>query len=134
MEDQIISFETAKLAKEKGFNVPVRSMYLDSELFLDKNTKGNYNDPNWVSSWRTSPTHDTLSAPTQSLLQKWLREVHRIDIYCYPNYDKKGVTFQVNLYTDPYVKFKDTNHFYKGGYKTYEEALEEGLYEALKLI
>ena len=29
MTDKLISFETAKLAKEKGFNIPVNGVYVD---------------------------------------------------------------------------------------------------------
>ena len=48
MKEKVISFDTAKLAKEKGFKLQVRSMYLDRVLYLDTNSKGNYNSVKWV--------------------------------------------------------------------------------------
>lgn len=80
MEEQLISFETAKLAKKKKF---------------DSGTS--YKSRGWVYSkkgeleWRGEFGMEYLgtrcSAPTQSLLQKWLREKHKLFIeiqICYP--------------------------------------------------
>ena len=103
MEEQLISFETAKLAKEKGW------------------------DGDFVES------HKILT--TQSLLQKWLREIHGIEVEirkhfaCYNIiriciYDEaRDLNDDVDLNG---LEFKD--------FKTYEEALEVGLQEALKQI
>lgn len=70
-----------------------------------------------------------LGKITQSLLQKWLREKHKINI------SMINGSNTINLY---YYEINMVNKFpIKGdGSKnyTYEEALEEGLYEALKLI
>lgn len=125
MEESLISFETAKLAKEKSFNLNVRSMYLEDKLYVDTNSKGNYNNVSWVRTWRSSPNDDTLSTPTQSLLQKWLREVHNIEVFAksgYKNLVKIGFYYGGDL------------EYSKTIFKTYEEALEIGLQEALKLI
>lgn len=36
MEDQIVSFETAQIAKEKGFDIPVPRYYMsNSKLFVN---------------------------------------------------------------------------------------------------
>lgn len=70
-----------------------------------------------------------LGKITQSLLQRWLREQHKINI------SMINGSNTINLY---YYEINKTNKFpIKGdGSKnyTYEQALEEGLYEALKLI
>ena len=59
------------------------------------------------------------SAPTQSELQKWLRDKHNI-LVLIDRGDKPYITFQHNRS--------------KEDFDTYEEALEKGLQEALKLI
>ena len=72
MEEQLISFETAKLAKEKGFDWICRVFYEDwdnNELHEPISPSDFNNEHVW---------EKTISAPTQSLLQKWLREVHDI--------------------------------------------------------
>ena len=116
MEEQLITFETAKLAKEKGFNISGNNIYENEELLCEVEFK------NWNNGTLC------LLAPTQSLLQRWLREVR--DIY-------------ININTDNNKSFySDVNeeYFYDGYrgkaliFKSYEEALEDGLQEALRLI
>tara|TARA_R110001606_G_scaffold359029_1_gene510795 strand:- start:392 stop:886 length:495 start_codon:yes stop_codon:yes gene_type:complete len=85
MKEQLIVFETAKLAKKKGFDWEVRSFFLDRELHEDVNTRGNYNSYAWVTTWRNTSTDDTVSAPTQSLLQKYIRETRGVHIEIHRN-------------------------------------------------
>ncbi len=123
MVEELITFETAKLAKEKGFDEIC--YYLNHPLYgvvdnskYHKNSKINVSDKD-----KTKYT----TAPTQSLLQKWLREVHNIHLtitsisqeswQCHIT--KPGEILGKNYIEDAY---------------SYEEALEEGLQEALKLI
>jgi hypothetical protein len=131
MEDALINFETAKLAREKGFNIPTISYYNpkgrseESEGYMTERLECS----NWNNGQGSYPTHAKdveCSAPTQSLLQKWLREVH--SIYINVNTDNNKL-FCVDI-NEEY--FYDCARF--DWYKTYEEALEIGLQEALKLI
>lgn len=122
MEDTLISFETAKLAKEKGFNWKTYYYYnLDSKLndestILDR-VNGMYNHK----------FQGGNSAPTQSFLQKWLREKHKIHVQILP-YNHK---YLISL-----LKYgqNGSNPNFDEEHSTYEEALEIGLQEALKLI
>ena len=152
MKEQLISFETAKLAKEKGFNEPTIDLWYRDKTEKPKLFKGHTSHRRFIncselgyrgsdtSSYEEStitikdllqvyykyPAKDKLyQAPTQSLLQKWLIEkyyVHiEIDALGQSNYHLKCGIIGKILSID-------------NGYKTYEEALEDGLYEALKLI
>ena len=120
MEEQLISFETAKSAKEKGFDIHCRFYYDEEMLSVYENEDFPYN------SW-----NDSLFAPTQSLLQRWLREIHYIDVLAFHKYRLKGTTWTSEVYFDSHLRY--TNHDYENDY-TYEEALEIGLLEGLKLI
>lgn len=63
-----------------------------------------------------------------ALLQRWLREKHNIDV------ESKSVRFTGDVkssYYQPYINGSIAN---LNKYNTYEEALEEGLYEGLQLI
>jgi len=212
MEDTLISFETAKLIKEKGFNLPTPHCYvhvsesnsyelelfsflLGGEGFLsevyeeekhlrnldfkrgtinnESETYFNYNqdirkllariyngeeymnDPksynmnvdsytydNWTheeceNQKITLPNYndgdfdfcvyqDVVSAPTQSLLQKWLREKHNIHIVIWAHYGWR-IKIEKGL-RQPNLLFESDN------FETYEKALEIGLQEALLLI
>ena len=126
MEDTRITFETAKLAKGKGF--PQETNRLEIPYY---NYKGEFKGD--VSDWRVrkyirgEDTSDIefVSAPTQSLLAKWLREEHNIHLIAYKNINIDGYDW-CYITTDGITNINS--------YKTYEEALEVGLQEALKLI
>ena len=120
MEEQLISFETAKLAKEKG--LPQDNFYFeDYEArvpFYGLDNELNKGDEDRFGQCKSI---------SQSLLQKWLREVHGIHIAILP---KMLPSNQVTYYS---FKGKLKKNF-ENLYNTYEEALEISLQEALKLI
>ena len=67
--EDYVSFEIAKLLKEKGFNERVRSYYIsDTEVACIATT------------CRFNSESIYLSAPTLQMTMKWLREVHDIAI------------------------------------------------------
>ena len=125
MEDTRITFETAKLAKEKGF--PQEPNRLKIPYYNYKGEfKGDVKD--WLRKYlRKEDTSDveSVSAPTQSLLAKWLREEHNIHLIAYKNINIDGYDW-CYITTDGITNINS--------YKTYEEAYEIGLQEALKLI
>jgi len=102
MKEAVVSFTTAKLAKEKGFNIR---------------------------------TVTNLRKPTQSLLQKWLREEHNIHVSAFPVFSNRFFPTIRKFYKDKeYDTFLGSPYPPKYSKNTYEEALECGLQEALKLI
>ena len=70
--------------------------------------------------------------------QKWLRDVHDIVVEARANsyFNKYKEIYQVNGYFNTILTISSTNYISKTSsiYDTYEEALEVGLIEALKLI
>lgn len=117
MEDTRINFETAKLAKEKGFDIKTKySWYVpdNSKPIIEKHKPdGLY----------------YLSCPTQSLLAKWLREKYDIDVIIntYRNQNQKYYKYFISEKSKNVIKSEEY-------YNTYEDALEIGLQEALKSI
>ena len=137
LEEKLISFETAILAKEKGFKntcdwfVNKDNEYIFMPDFLyPNNSEFSHNseeDPEVVE-WEE--LMNTLAlAPTQSLLQKWFREVHEISIKIDDYYTNSRVKFDYNV-----CELGSQENNPVGIFETYEEALETGLQEALKLI
>jgi hypothetical protein len=106
MKDKLIDFETAKLAKEKECRL---SGY--PEMY---NQDGDFD----------SPYKETYPAYTQSLLQRWLREKHGLNLYIALSGTKEISWFW---------SINDRKN-QSGSSKTYEQALEAGLQETLKLI
>ena len=123
MEEQTISFKTSKLLKNKNFNEKVdfqfdKTGYKNRSCYDIEVVIGPYDKKEF-----TKVNH--YPAPTQSLLQKWLREIHKIIVLV----DWEG--------TDGYFYKLDFKSFYEvagNNNKNYEDCLELGLQEALKLI
>lgn len=123
MKDKLISFDTAKLAKEAGFDEAVLNHYALENTY--SSSYETFQDD--VKNSEIEPLE--YSAPTQSLLQKWLRENSGIHVevlfdHCgTKKYDYMLCRTKPDLHAD---SDKD--------YSTYELALESGLNEALKLV
>lgn len=137
MQEELVLFKTAELAKEKGFNEKSQYYYiLDFGSFQRNTTPLKFNTPfeskNIYQSCKLSGSQPHLAlAPTQSLLQKWLREVHKLHVDLRQNFQSKGKYF-ITIYETSnkyHTKFKSDNY-----HNTYEEALEVALQEGLKLI
>jgi hypothetical protein len=129
MKDQLISFETAKLAKEKGFNI--HTSYNCWVKLLDDSIIHNSEREDKLEHERTKYY---LSQPSQSLLQKWLREKYniQISILFYDNGSTKIPEYKIEV-SHPNT-WDEKDEFVKSDFNTYEKALEIGLKEALKLI
>jgi len=116
MKEQLISFETAKLAKDKGYHIFVNYCY-------DIN--------NHINSYSGKETYPLYLAPSQSLLQKWLREDHKIDITIHRSFSMTN-SYHYCIIVDCDYETEDQQSCTPG--RSYEEVLEQGLLEALKLI
>ena len=125
MTEETVSRETAKLAKEKGYDEIV-------DWFYNENYKLKTLYPNINGLKHSDGNNGLLSAPSQSLLQKWLREVHKIHIVI--GLDENGYALTLEEDCDDLEDREVTKFKYYSVYNTYELALESGLQEALKLI
>jgi hypothetical protein len=122
MQEQIIKYETAVLAKEKGFDEKCSKVYVNDGYLRD------YHMINL-----SMNVINLYSAPTQALLQKWLREVHSIyvDVNSIVMLRDSKRLFGGNVNGN----FKPlSSHIISCSYPTYEEALEQALIESLKMI
>lgn len=154
MQENLILFETAKLVKEKEFsngsNICYTEYHSDFIYGEDENHPESHKSKevrryNMYNSNTTNSSNENFSSyecPTQATLQKWLREQHGIFIGIDCNCDKyRFHAYNVNVHNDKYPKYRgieDTYLFEFGTeefmFNTYEEALEKGLQEALKMI
>lgn len=129
MKEQLISFETAKLAKERGFDLAVNNYF----IIMDDNIIEDNGDGDIEYICLNHNKYDNYySRPTQSLLQKWLREVHNIHIEISVGNDIEYGVIYGKAESPEWIR--DIEGIDVIFYKTYEEALEAGLQEALKLI
>jgi cell division inhibitor SulA len=114
MIEELIKNETAKLAKEKGFNE------------IEPCSCGGF--PDCICQLSRSSLTDYVYTPTQSLMQKWLRDKRNIHVEI-TWVDTLSNIYVYHISTTGNAIRPDSIFYY-----SYEEALEEGLIEALKLI
>lgn len=129
MKEEFITLETAKLMKNKGFRECVFTFYeadgVEGDMILSETYDYSEN---------FNKREGFLSAPSQSLVQKWLRETKNLHIAiirnaCGYGYDICKADNGTHI-TDGI--FKGTND--GGQWDTYEEALEAGIQKAIELI
>ena len=128
MKEDLITLDTAKLAKEKGFNFSEIEIRDSNTLKVAGNVKER------LDYFETMEESNLIQLPTQALLQKWLREDHDIHIKIEAPIIIEGVWHYGLYYNDKFNKEWNLMRDAGGVGKCYEEALEKGLQEALKLI
>lgn len=126
--EDYVSFQVARLLKEKGFNIPCGNCYDSSGKTPNESVYGganietlDYNADPFVKSG--FPKLKTFSAPTLQMAMKWLREVHKIFITILFIEDTNYFAYTIeNLVTKKCLSTsKDTP------YNNYEEACEAAI-------
>lgn len=118
MTDTLITFDTAKLAKDIEFDIECYHAF--DNIGTESISPYTYKYSNIDSG--------TIVRPTQSLLQKWIRENYNIHIAI----DRDEDMWKPEIYSliggNKHIPYGFKN------YKTYEDALDAGLLNALKTI
>ena len=91
IHEEICTYEVCKLAKEKGFDVPTFGYYrIDTEDWYRTDVYCDWND-----------STIRYSAPTQSLLQRWLREEKGVIVEVFVDDDSNmPLTYNIHQYKD----------------------------------
>jgi hypothetical protein len=133
MKEQLVDLKTAKRAKKAGFKE--RCHYFFNE----------------GSGWEVQEDYmlrqdKIIEAPTQSLLQKWLREEKNVVVEVTFNsslfrrlheaaHKKTSLNYHWIIFTNTSDPEFIYNNFYSDDtFETYEEALEQALQKALKMV
>lgn len=130
MKDKLVTFETAKSTKEKDFNIFNVPNGIDNDNYRYYHSNGEIGIGNiqFINDCELKKEcFELYPAPTQSLLQRWLREKCDIHVCSISQYNTNR-QFQY-YYATVNGKTIDELEF-----DTYEQALEKGLQEGLKLI
>jgi hypothetical protein len=150
MEEQLITFETAKLAKEKGLCDYFENSSNNTQYIPSFYSEDGINFEETEFQLKDCIINDRYYRPTQSLLQKWLRKVHSIIVQVVfsnvtswdgnklVHYIQIGVKRKESNYYDyidrGYNKSIGSYDINSTPYPSWEEALERGLQEALLMI
>ena len=137
IKEDYVSFEVAKMLKDKGFDGDTSSCYILEDgthhIMSDKVVQSEYYES------QDSNEHGHLiQAPTHQMAMKWLREMHKIqicveqnpyDAWHYWGFSMSYIDEKINELPNPTQAFihicptKIPNNCYK----TYEEAVEAAL-------
>ena len=114
--EDYVSFEMAKLLKEKGFDEFTQKWYLKY--------KGEYSLASWGSAEHTD---DSIDVPTLQMAMKWLRERHNIHPNIVVEVFGPYALYKIDRIFDgneeKWVDFKNDENI-SDLYNTYEEACE----------
>lgn len=87
--EDYVSFEVAKLLKEKGFDIPLNYFYNSDGI------KGYATSYNWN---QTAGDFQDYSCPTIQMTMKWLREIHHIFLVVDYNYECTDKSYIYKVY------------------------------------
>lgn len=119
IEESYVSFDTAKMLKEAGFNEQCRYNY------------DNVGGFRWLKIGELTPK-GWVPCPTQALVARWLREVHKLHVFAKRIYEYALDKFSWGYY------IQSSNYEYcknfEVGFDSYEEAMEAGLKHGLESV
>ena len=131
--EDYVSFETAKLLTEKGFDNEC-SGYYNQERVLQRLSACSIKDT------LKSPFYfDCIPAPTQQMAMKWLREIHGIHIQAYcPVFDMDadilGMKYNIVISNLKNRCIAFDTDIDDNEYDSYEEAVESGIKYCLEKL
>ena len=136
MGEELISLDTAKIAKEKGFPQYGNELF---DMYHPLNTPLMYYSDNhiWGYYYNMEPENRVAIIPPQSLLQKWLRDVHNLDVSVERGWVNKMPIYECvvwKLSQEYWVLLSEEDTLGITYEFKYEVALEKGLQFALKKI
>ena len=118
IREDYVSFEVAKLLKEKGFDWDCQYCYIDE----DDSDKEQLEVPTGYDA--------EIEAPTHQMAMKWLREAHKLNIELVLNQDVQDLESVIKNYYHFNVSRLD-RFANEGGdckfYNSYEEAVEAAI-------
>lgn len=129
-----VSFEVAELLKGKGYNAPCLAYYMGRKLiYVTSSFRGSDLEALYEESY--SQVYGNIPAPTLYEADKWIWQNHKLLVNAFlksPFGQPYEFMFYIqdakNTLDDYGIKVSDKS------FDTYEEALNTGILEALKLI
>ena len=138
---EFVTFETAKLAKEKGFNEPTMFLWATNlragDDYLRVDSFGAMQQLGLVTIEEDHNHADysfpRISMPTLAELQAWLRETHNllVEVTWFDGFYRWRIKI-MELYTSQFKNI--VGYSSSKPSKNYEDQLEQGLIEALKML
>lgn len=116
IKEDYVSFETAKLLKEKGFDSECDYLYVNGNIVRAQGYRCNWNKGETI----FTNYKNECSAPTLQMAMKWLREVHDVIINIFYDGEEEA-------WCAEYYRMLIGDYVLIGHYKTYEQACETAI-------
>ena len=123
--EDYVSFEVAKLLKEKGFDEPCHAYYEDNSTFRESYSA-------YAIRNITNPCFFGNTAPTLQMTMKWLRKVHSVFItilHRFSNNADNDINFSYVI-----DECNKNRQYTDGEFTSYEEAVEAAIIKVLKKL
>ena len=123
--EDYVSFETAKLLKEKGFDWDCKQVYdlVRPQSCADGKMYDNFSDKN------PNANGELVSAPTLQMAMKWLRKVHNFNVNNELNIHGYfcSLSYIVRDSSGHIIDIEDSEAWETAYYDSYEEACEAAI-------
>ena len=121
-----VSYEVAKILKEKGFNEYCSKEYHVGDAKKIHSVGEEYYNRSYDIERNTDKKENKIAAPTLYEVQKWMREIY--DIKVMPRFfdEKNNYGFEIYLAREWYCTHSNID--------SYEESLNAGIKEALSFL
>lgn len=85
IKEDYVSFEVAKLLRDKGFDIKCRYYYIQTKEMFEIDTKYHtaLTTQELLDLQIIGEKEDRYAAPTQAITMRWLREVHNLSVEVY---------------------------------------------------
>ena len=132
IQEDYVSFEVAKLLKDKGFNEATNRYYnaqYDGIRTVSDTFMTYWNNENHM---KELMMEGAIAIPTLQMVCKWLREVHNIFIEIYmPSHSEHEDTIYHGTYSFDIFNLNTKGYVYctwnEPEFNSYEEAIEAGI-------
>lgn len=126
--EQYVTFETARLLKEAGFNCRVKRYFRMPDFSSEPKEMSLLNAMN------INMEPMSYSCPTQALAARWLREIHNLHVKCHHIHEVDKWYYDVTLISHDHKTWNTCMEVSGVDFSQYEECFEKGLQDALRLI
>ena len=133
--EDYVSFEIAKLLKEKGFNESCYTYYDDIDDSINRFDKGyHFNNTSypWGVPYDISKAKKYVVAPTLQMAMKWLRKEH--NIVCNINIESRNFYYYSVFIIKSSIEAQYQLTSQKPYFETYEEACEAAIKYCLEQL
>ena len=123
---ELISSQTARLAKEKGFKDQTDWVYSEMDEYTDA----------CIGTTTVLEGGEIMLCPSQTELHKWLREKHNIHVVVRPFFVKENEDLNIKAHTEYRwsIAVEEEDSPVSPLYKSWEVAMENGLRQGLNMI